>query len=134
MSDTLSTFRIVALEYAKETDETVEKWIELTKPLVSKKQFGSVYEQALALLTAHRMKMAGVGIEPTEDALADVNSIGMGGLMRVGSYSEGSVSISFGQNASSLSQLNAELGLTEYGVQYLTLRRMRVIPLTLAGG
>ena len=42
-------------------DAKVSQWLELTAPLISKRVFGKLYDQALALLTAHRLKMAGYG-------------------------------------------------------------------------
>lgn len=54
MSKTLQIVRLVATEFEDLSDETIEMWIDLTKPLISKKVFGKLYEQALALLTAHR--------------------------------------------------------------------------------
>ena len=61
MSKTLQIVRLVATEFDDLSDETIEGWIDLTKPLISQKVFGKLYEQALALLTAHRLKMSGYG-------------------------------------------------------------------------
>ena len=57
----LDIFRILAAEFASVEDPTVLQWIDLTTPMVSRKQFGNLYEQAVALLAAHRMKIAGCG-------------------------------------------------------------------------
>ena len=57
----LETFRMMAAEFQRVPDETVEQWITLAGPLVSKKRFGPLYVQAVALLTAHKMKLAGFG-------------------------------------------------------------------------
>lgn len=59
--DTLTIFRIIAKEFAGVADEEVLLWISLCEPFVSAKRFGKLYCQALALLTAHRMKLANVG-------------------------------------------------------------------------
>ena len=56
----LEVFRLMAVEYSYVDDDTVQQWAELTAPLVSRKQIGKLYEQGVALLTAHRMKVAGV--------------------------------------------------------------------------
>ena len=45
----METFQLVAPEYKSVGYDIVQKWIELTAPLVSKKQFGKLYEQAVAL-------------------------------------------------------------------------------------
>jgi hypothetical protein len=86
---TLEIFRIMAAEFAETDDTTVQIWIDLTTPLVSRKRFGKMYNQALALLTAHRMKTAGVGT--TDDGGNDeLGSIGgVGAAFKVASYSIG---------------------------------------------
>lgn len=106
----------------------LEHWVELTSPLVSKKLFGNLYEQAVAYLTCHKMKMAGLG---AASPLGDVGTIGVG--FAVGSVSEGGSSISFGANQSSNLMTDAELGLTAYGVQFLTLRRSVIVPIRCSG-
>ena len=45
---TLEIVRLVAPEFNSVDDSTVNGLIELSMPLVSKKQFGNMYEQALA--------------------------------------------------------------------------------------
>ena len=129
----LKIFRLVAMEFQGLPDDTVEEWIALCVPLVSRKRFNNLYHQALALLTAHRMKLANANIDPNEDPLNDVNEIGVGNIMRVASYSEGQTSVSFNNNISQYTDTDAELALTPYGVQFLSLRRMRVMPITSAG-
>ena len=57
--ESLEIFRMVAQEFEEIKDDEVRKWIELGKPIVSEKRFGKMYNQALALLAAHRLKMAG---------------------------------------------------------------------------
>ena len=58
-STALGIFRIIAPEFQAVKDEVVEKYLVITEPFVSKSKFGRVYEQALALLVAHRMKLPG---------------------------------------------------------------------------
>ena len=132
-SQVLKIFRIVATEFAGIDDETVTAWIELTSPLISKRRFLHLWAQALALYTAHRMKMANVGVAAVDDPLADVGGIGVGNLMRVANYSEGEVSLGFNNNIGQYTETNAELALTPYGIQYLSLRRMRIMPIVSAG-
>jgi len=79
------------------------------------------------------MKLTSVGTTPEDDPLADVANIGVGGLTRVGSYSEGEVSIGFNTNITQYADLNAELTLTQYGIQYLSLLRMMIATITSAG-
>ena len=124
---TLETIRLVGSEFKTVADSELEQWIELVSPMVGKKQFGKLYEQALAYLVCHKLKMNGKG----EDPLGGLGSIGIG--FAVGSVSEGGSSISFSANQSSNIATDAELGLTAYGVQYLSLRRMVIVPIRCSG-
>lgn len=122
--DALENFRFVATEFNELSDEKVKQWFELTEPFVSEKRFGKLYTQALVLLTAHRLKIAGYGN----------NSLGtVGDALRVASYSEGETSISFAVNQSTNLIADADLALTPYGLEYLSIRRLVVIPILSAG-
>lgn len=123
----IETIRLVGSEFKDVPDTELEQWIELVSPMVGKKQFGKLYEQALAYLVCHKMKMTGKG----ENPLGELGTIGIG--FAVGSVSEGGSSISFGANQSSNIATDAELGLTAYGVQYLSLRRMVIVPIRCSG-
>lgn len=119
--------RLFGPEFESVKDDILEQWLEIVKPMVSKKQFGELYNQALALLVCHKLKMAGHG----ENPLGDIGTIGAG--FAVSSVSEGGSSVSFGANQNSNLAANAELGLTAYGVQFLQLRRMVIIPIHCSG-
>lgn len=117
-------FRQIATEFEALDDELVEIWMDLTSPLISKKAFGKLYDQALALLTAHRLKMVGYGD----------NFYGtVGDALRIGSYSEGETSVGFTVNQGTNLQIDAELALTPYGLEYLSLRRLVIVPVRSAG-
>ena len=60
-SKALDILRTIAPEFKAVSDEQVQKFLELCVPLVSKSRFGKLYDQALALLAAHRMKLSGLG-------------------------------------------------------------------------
>lgn len=117
-------FRLMATEFADLNAETIESWMELTEPIISRKVFGKLYDQALALLTAHRLKMAGYG---------DSSYGTVGDTLRIGSYSEGETSIGFTVNQGTNLMVDAELALTPYGLEYLSLRRLVVISVRSAG-
>lgn len=119
--------RLIGGEFKSMDDEIINKWIEVVRPMVSKKQFGTLYEQGLAYLVCHKMKMSGLGESP----LGDLGSIGVG--FAIGSVSEGGSSISFGANQSSNLATDAELGLTVYGLQFLQLRRSVIVPIHSSG-
>ncbi len=125
----IEIIRLVGTEFAETTDETLEKWVEVVKPLVSKKQFGKLYEQALAYLVCHKMKMAGIGTSPLGEQFGNINAFGFA----FSSVSEGGSSISFGASQNSNLTKDAEYGLTSYGMQYLNLRRLVVVPIRISG-
>lgn len=126
--EALEIIRLFGEEFKDVDDTVIEKWIELAKPLVSKKLFGDLYDQALAYLVCHKMKLAGKG----ENPLGSIGSIASMGFS-IGSVSEGGTSISFGANQSSNTASDAELALTAYGLQYLTLRKLVIIPIRCSG-
>lgn len=123
----IEMIRLVGEEFKDISNEELGKWVELVSPYVGKKQFSKFYEQALAYLTCHKLKMAGKGTNP----LGELGTIGIG--FAVGSVSEGGSSISFGANQSSNIVTDAELGLTAYGVQFLTIRRLCIVPIHCSG-
>jgi len=133
MATPLEIFRLVATEFAAVDDTTVNMWIDITTPLVSRKRFGKVYEQALALLTAHRMKIAAVGTDGTANSELDEIAI-VGAGFRVAGYTSGGESVSYNGNVLT-TQLSpdAEYTQTVYGVQYLTLRDLNIVSITNAG-
>lgn len=128
MTAIIKKIRLIGDEFKGESDTVLEEWIEFVRPMVSKKQFGKLYEQAIALLVCHKLKIAGKGESPIEGI---GNPIGIG--LTVGSVSEGGSSVSFGANAASMLAKDAELGLTIYGTQFLSLRRMVIVPIHCGG-
>lgn len=123
----IEIIRLIGGEFKDIENEVLERWLEVVRPMVSKKQFGKLYEQALAYLVCHKLKMTGLG----ENPLGDMGGIGAG--FSVSSVSEGGSSISFSTNQSSNTAADAELGLTVYGTQYLSLRKMVIIPIHCGG-
>lgn len=123
----IEIIRLIGIEFHAADNDTLEKWIEFVRPMVSRKQFGKLYEHALAYLVCHKMKMSGLG----ENPLGDMGNIGVG--FSVSSVSEGGSSISFGANQSSNTNNDAELGLTSYGTQFLSLRRSVILPIHCGG-
>ena len=122
---------MVGTEFGNVDKRDIEKWLELVRPLVSKKQFGKVYQYALALLVCHRMKVAGLG----DNALSGLATAGAGGSggVSVASVSDGGTSLSFNSGAGSWVFTNAELSLTTYGQQYIQLMHQYIIPIHIRG-
>lgn len=116
--------KTVGPEFSTVRSDDLDKWVELTRPLVSKAKFGELYDQAVALLTCHRMKMAGLGDSEFAGTVGDT--------LRVGNYSEGNRSI--GYVAPQGGVADTELLLTGYGIQYMTLRNSVVVPITISPG
>ena len=119
--------RTAMTEFAEVEDNTVKVFISLAEPLISKKRFGKLYQQALAYLSAHKMKMSGLG-----------KSIGAGGgtigdTIGLSSVSEGETSVSFSNNQSGNTDTDSEFGLTVYGMQYLQLRKRCIITIISTG-
>ena len=67
MSKTLQIVRLVATEFENLSDETIEMWIDLTAPLISKKVFGKLYEQALASGAADGDQGACISVQRATD-------------------------------------------------------------------
>ena len=61
-SKALGILRTIAPEFKAVSDDEAQQFLVLSAPLVSRKKFGELYDQAVALLAAHRMKLAGYGI------------------------------------------------------------------------
>lgn len=134
--EALEIFRIVAKEFndipdedvvdgsGKVTQYGVKSFISLYADQISEKRFGSLYQKALAYLTAHKLKMNGYGDTGT-GTIAD--------SLRVGSYSEGETSISYTTGQQTNLQVDAEYALTVYGLEFLTLKRNVIIPIVSAG-
>ena len=117
--DDLTLLRTIAPEFSEVSDELIRIWIELTEQLMNKEAFGAQYPQALAYLTAHRMKIAGLGAEGAFGNIAD--------RAGVVSYTEGATSVFFGNNTG-VTGAEASLSLTTYGLEYLRLRQT-IIPI-----
>lgn len=123
----IGIIRLIAKEFSNIADEDVTGWIWFTEPFVGKSVFRHMYTRALAILTAHMMKFLGANIEAGADPVEDIGNIGIGNFMRVGSYSEGKTSISFNHNVSQYALSDAGLLMTEYGIMFKDLRKMRVV-------
>lgn len=112
-------------EFNEVPDDTVNVYLSLAEPLISKKRFGKMYHQALAYLAAHKMKMFGLGKE------IGIGSIG--DTIRLSSVSEGETSVSFSNNQTGNTDTDSGFHLTVYGMQYLQLRKRCIVPIVSAG-
>ena len=125
----LAIFRLIAPEFEKVEDEKVNTMLGLCEPLVSKRRFGRVYNQALALLAAHRFKLVGEGVDVLGGAAGSGGATAGFGLASV---TEGSTSVSF-NNANINTADDSWYALTPYGLEFLNLRRIFIMSITSAG-
>jgi hypothetical protein len=124
--EALEIIRATMKEFESADDDTVTTFISLAEPLVSKKRFGKLYQQALAYLAAHKMKLSGLG----------TSSVGIGSIgdtIGLSSVSEGETSVSFSNSQAGNTTADAEYGLTIYGMQFLQLRRSCIVTIVSAG-
>mgnify|MGYP001034916538 CR=1 FL=1 len=112
-------------EFNEVPDDTVNMFLSLTKPLISKKRFGKMYQQARAYLAAHKMKLSGFGVSGGIGSIGD--TIGLA------SVSEGETSVSFFNNQAGNTATDSEFGRTVYGMQYLQLRKRCIVTIVSAG-
>jgi len=112
----LRLFRIFATEFqAIKTDSEVCIWLDMTAPLVSERFFLAMYLQALALLTAHRMKMAAMAQDVADD------------IYPIKSLSGESASASYAINLPNLDTSEGSLKLTKYGQAFLEIRNAQPV-------
>jgi len=124
----LETFRLLATEFNMVSDSVVNAYMDLSKPLVSLTRFGELYPQALSYITAHRMKMAGLG-----DSLMGISGLKAGESVGLSSVSEGETSVSFSNNQAVNIGVDGEYSMTQYGIMFLTLRRLVSVNIVSAG-
>jgi len=111
----LNVFRILAAEFSELPDAEVCIWLDMTVPLVSERFFRAMYEQALVLLCAHRLKMA-----QKAQALAD-------GEYEIASISEDGASETYQHERPNIDAGEGSLRLTKYGQMYLEIRDKMVV-------
>ena len=124
--EALELIKATMTEFSEVKEDPINVFLSLAEPLVSQKRFGKLYQQALAYLAAHKMKLAGLGRK---------NSLGtVGDTIGISSVSEGKVSVSFSNSQTGNTTLDSEYGLTVYGMQFLQLRRSCMVTILSAGG
>ena len=110
-----------------ETEDDLRLWFDFVQPMVSRKQFGNLYYQAIVLLACHKLKMAGYG----DNTLGDLGKLS--NAYAASSVSDGGSSISFASSGAGNLQADAEYAMTIYGSQFLQLRRMCIVPIHVSG-
>lgn len=121
----LEIFRKIAPEFQQISDDDVQEMMDFVGDVLSKKQFGKMYDRAVALLAAHQFTLqtmiagdenAGAATSLTSDALV--------------SEREGDLQRSYGGTSagSGGSDMDSLLKKTVYGLQFLALRSMCIVP------
>ncbi len=129
----IELFRLIAKEFSSVGKKEINAWLDLTKPLVSEKRFGRLYQQAVVLLTAHRMKLSGNYDVVDDGGEGRVSTGSIAETLRVASYHEGDASISFFNSAAQGNTGDADLAMTTYGVQFKALRSQVIVPIMSSG-
>lgn len=125
--------RMLAPEFNNVGDDTINDWVEFCRPFVSKKQFGKLYNQALAFFVCHRMKMAGLGENILGSSITGSSGV-VGAGYSATSISDGGTSISFASSGGvGNTTTDVELTQTVYGSQFLQIRKMVVVPIHISG-
>lgn len=124
--------RMIGPEFNTVGDDVICDWIEFCRPFVSKKQFGNMFNQAMAYFVCHRMKMAGLGVNILS-GMTGSSSGDIGTGYSATSVSDGGTSISFASSGVGNTTTDAELAQTVYGAQFLQIRKMVVVPIHISG-
>lgn len=131
----VSILKVIAPEYKGMNEDELRIWVELSEPYISESRFGSLYYQALAYLTAHKMSL-NAPVKKTEEEGGSI-STSVKDTMNVASFSEGSTSISFNNpstsSGGSSSSADAEYLLTSYGLQFLDICKRCIVPVVISG-
>ena len=128
----IECIRLVGSEFSDVSDETLEEWIEFVRPMVSRKQFGNLYERAIALLVCHQLAVGNV--KDDGDVGGDISRMWVGGAsFGLKSISDGTTNIAFDNNFANVANADAEYSLTKYGMQFLRLRKMVIVPIHARG-
>lgn len=107
-------------EFSDVDDNVIRTFISLAEDNISERKFGKLYQQAVAYLAAHKLKLNGYG---------DCSNGSPKDFVGVSSFSEGETSISFSANQQTNIQKNAEYSMTIYGIEFLTIKRKVTVPI-----
>lgn len=123
-------------EFSAVSDETLQTYITIFGPLVSKRKFRDKYNLALAYLVAHKMAMDGLAASDDSSlgTAVSVSEAAAYSAAGIASVKDGESSISFSTATSSSSagssSATAEYEKTVYGLQYLAIRNSCIMPIT----
>lgn len=133
-ADLIAVFRLTVPAMAEVTDEELTSDIEVYRDYVSEKRFGKLFPKALSYFIAHmRTLNAMIANVVAGGGVAD-GSVTTGALIR---EKEGDLERSYADpsaSGSSDTDVEALLKKTVYGQQFLMLRAMAIVPVTIRRG
>lgn len=130
----IEAFRLTVPAMAEVTDEELTSDIEIYRDYVSEKRFGKLFPKALSYFIAHMRTLdAMIANAVVGGGVADGN-VATGALIR---EKEGDLERSYADpsaSGSSDTDVEAMLKKTVYGQQFLMLRAMVIVPVTIRRG
>lgn len=138
MNSVKETIRTLFQEFSDVPDDTLDGYLEIFSPMVSKKKFGSQYHLALTYYIAHKMAVNGLGntSETLLGGMVSATDAATLGAAGVTSVKDGESAISFAvgtvNSGNGTSGSDTEYKKTVYGVQYLAIRDSCIVPITIA--
>ena len=130
----IEVFRLTVPAMAEVTDEELTSDIEIYRDYVSEKRFKKLFPKALAYFIAHMRTLNDMIANAVADGgVADAN-VATGALIR---EKEGDLERAYADTSSSGSgdtEAEALLKKTVYGQQFLMLRAMVIVPVTIRQG
>ena len=125
MTVTATSFKVVYPEFVSEEDARIEVFLGKSALLVNQAKWGSLYDEGIETLTAHKLARA-------NEAGSSENGKGTGQL--VSKNIPNQVSLTYAKDStesSSKTAVQAEYSATIYGKQYLALLNRVVVPITI---
>lgn len=130
----IEVFRLTVPAMANVTDEELTSDIEIYRDYVSEKRFGKLFPKALAYFIAHMITLNDMIANAVADGGVADGSVTTGALIR---EKEGDLERAYADPSASGSgdtEAEALLKKTVYGQQFLMLRAMIIVPVTIRRG
>ena len=130
----VEVFRLTVPAMAEVTDEELTSDIEIYRDYVSEKRFGKLFPKALAYFIAHMRTLNDMIANAVAAGGVADGSVATGALIR---EKEGDLERAYADPSSSGSSdtdVEALLKKTVYGQQFLMLRAMVIVPVTIRRG
>ena len=130
----IAVFRLTVPAMAEVTDEELTSDNEVYRDYVSEKRFGKLFPKALSYFIAHMRTLNAMIANAVVDGGVADGSVAPGALIR---EKEGDLERSYADpsaSGSSDTDVEALLKKTVYGQQFLMLRAMVIVPVTIRRG